>query len=257
MKPSEFERLYRTRMTRKMLICLGAVALFYAVVCTAVFVWIASDVLLQTSALQLIWELVMTVCNYLFYWIGFSFLLYGWVRFGLRESMPLTATYATVSVVRYFANHLVSALIVGGQSINDFFSESLWYILLDGFADCIWGALLLAVFVAVTKTTLQNADEKVRLQFLKAGIAAPLNSLSSSMRKLMLCAAIFPGAVQILARIYYDLSYGAPRHILDVLYIVFYYLSDVLFILAGYVVLTLVINKLFLFEQKSKREYHE
>ena len=70
----------------------------------------------------------------------------------------------------------------------------------------------------------------------------------------VLFLALIPAGIQLLLRLYYDIFFwGAIRGWLDLLWVILYYLSDLIFVPVGYLVMIVLINRLYLFLWKRKK----
>ncbi|MBO5295090.1 MAG: hypothetical protein J6B71_07615 [Clostridia bacterium] len=117
---SLFEGYRRKKLTVRLAICLFAIALFYAAVCTPIARFVASDVLLANTVLPSVIDIVILFFNYSFYWISFGFLVYAIHRLGAKSCAPLFAVYGGAVVFRYLANQMADFCVFGFPSINDF-----------------------------------------------------------------------------------------------------------------------------------------
>lgn len=242
-----FDRCRKKRLTVHLFVWLFAIALFYAAVCTPLSRFVLSDVLLSDTALPFLLDALLLFCNYLFYWIAFAFLLYALLRFDLRACTPLLATYTGVVVFRYLANQIADFCVFGFPPINEFFSLYLPYCLLDVFLDL--AQMGIAVWVTLT---------------LKRGASAPEKLLSSEMpterlwdwkRRTLRAAfliALVPAAFRLVSRVIYDVWYGAPRGLSDLLWMIAAYLFDVACLWIGYFLIVLLINRFFMVERNAR-----
>ena len=72
----------------------------------------------------------------------------------------------------------------------------------------------------------------------------------------VICVAAIPAAVQLISRVIYDISYGAPTSIIDLLWMIVSYTSDVANLFIGYLVIVLLLNRLHMREEKALLDYH-
>ncbi len=247
----------KKKMTAHLAVILGIIAFFYAVVCTPVYLVLASNVLYTDTLWTFLWDVLMTVCNYLFYWIAFAYLMYGFLRFGLRGEKSLIFVYSGVAVLRYFANHLASCIVNGFQSVRAFFADYFFYIVLDIGLDLLMVAVALGGCVQLLRASLPSyANDAQRADFIKISfpIASPFAWKEKAIKPILWVAAV-PSAVQLISRLIYDFSYGAPTKLVDLLLMLAYYLSDILFVWIGALVISLLLNKIYLLELKLQCEW--
>ncbi len=257
MKDLLYKEILKKLQIRRAMSWLCGLVLFYAIVCTPVYLWISSDILIADSVLPLLWDTLMSVCNYMFYWIALAILLYALIRWRIAESKPLFISFAVLSAVRYFANYVAARFVLGFQSVNDFFTDDLMYILLD----IVFDLALMAVAVLLMYTVLKNklsygASEGERAAFLSEHL--PIDSmldLKNPIATSALCAALVPAAFKLLSRLIYDFSYGAPMGLVDLLWMISSYVLDLLAVLVGYVLLILFVSRAYQHELKTKSEF--
>lgn len=244
-----FDRCRKNRLTMYLAVWLFAIALFYAAVCTPLSRFILSDVLLSGTVLPFLLDALLLFCNYLFYWIAFAFLLYALFRFDLKACVPLLAVYVGAVVFRYLANQVADFCVFGFPTINEFFSLYLPYCLLDVFLDLVQVGI--AVWIAVSLKNAATLPERLIFSEL------PITKIWD-MKKTVLRAAVWisvvPAAFRLVSRVIYDVWYGAPQGLADLLWMIAAYLFDFVCVLLGYLVLVLLLNRFFLDEKKAKRE---
>ena len=238
----------RKKKARKsFLIFSVALVLVYAFVFTTVNILITSDALMARSILPVLWGIVMDLSNFLFYWIAFAFL----ILFGFsydRKTKGFWISYVAVVLVRYLLNQLASSLLLGFYSINDFLSDSLPFILIDIVMDLLQA---LVAFLIVRKLAQFSKEE------LTAHIPSDrLFDLSNPILKTAFWVSVIPAAVRILSRLIYDLFIGIPKSFGDLLWMVTYYLFDLLSFLVGYFVILFCLNRFALKEQRASAEYN-
>ena len=84
------------------------------------------------------------------------------------------------------------------------------------------------------------------------GLFAPQNPLW----RITLIVSALPSLSQILYRLIYDIFfYGAPRDWIDLLWILVYYLGDLLTAFVGFLVTLLLLNRAYLREEKAYLDY--
>ena len=254
LKETLYTELAKRTFLHRLLIWLGAITAFYAVVCTPIFSWATSDVLIQRSVFPLIWDTVMSVCNYLYFWMALSALLYAIARFGFSQCYSVFGTVIAISFVRYFLFYFAGCVVAGFPSINDFFEYEFLEIMLNFFADVLLMAIAVAIAYAVFQKKLAN-NPLINDRFAGLSKVLPadrLFDLQNAIGKATLLVAVIPSAFRMISRIIYDLAYGAPTGLADLLWIITGYLLDILSVLIGYVVMLLLINRFYLLEIKER-----
>ena len=247
-----FEKCRKTRMTLWFTLLVFGIAFFYAAVCTPIYIWGVSDILIADSAFPMIWDGVMLICNYSFYWVVFVFLFYMLFRFGFRNCGKIFVICGCVILFRYLANLLSGYLVTGfGESVASFWYD-LPYMLLDVLFDCI----LICVFIWIlyvkqrnyTYQTGQGSEVLLRSNLPFEGFSPLRNPVQRS----LLLGAMIPAGAQMISRVIYDIFYGAPTGIVDLLWMIVSYASDIMFFFVGYIVMLLLVNRLFFSEEKAR-----
>ena len=87
---------------------------------------------------------------------------------------------------------------------------------------------------------------------------ASMFSFSNGMQRANLLMAAIPAVTQIVYRAIYDIAfYGVARDLADLLWMISYYLADVLSMVVGYFVILLLLNRFYLNEEKARLEYRQ
>ena len=250
MELSLFERCRKKKLTVQLAVWLFVIALFYAAVCTPISRVVASDILLADTVVPLIIDVLGLLCNYLFYWAAFAFLLYAVFRLEIKNSIPLLAVYAGAVVFRYLANQIADFCVFGFPSVNDFFSLYLPYCLIDMLLDLAQIAVAVLLILCLKKRAA-NAQTAV---FEELPVTKLFDYKKTVLRAGVLLG-IIPATAQLISRVIYDIWYGAPTGLADLLWMIVSYLSDLAFVLIGYAVIVLFLNRFCLSEKKAKLEY--
>ena len=225
---------------KRPLLCGGwillGIALFFCTVCTPVRILAMSDIQISETAFPTVWDLFQTLVQYVFYWVAIAFLILLFLERGIVRSLPLLAYYLGASVIRSVGGAVVGELMVGDGIGSDLFWENMSY----GFLDClldllIFGTIVLIVFLLLlSKSTAKNAT----FEYPPAGFFAPFDRLKVA----VLVAVAFPSASQVIGRIRYDILFGAPQNSVDLLQMILFYLSDLLFFCLGYLFVLLLLR---------------
>lgn len=227
-------------------ICLLSLALFYALICTPVYILSSTDIAIMKTAFPLIWDFVQDAIQFLYYWTAFAFVFYLAVQFSLKHTKGVLAAYALCSVGRYFISLAVGYLMLAGTSGWSSLGADLLYMVFDILGD--W--LQMAVSVLMIYLILIRKREALgNMRF-----DSPLK-LSNTFLRCILFIAFVPSVMRILSRIRYDLFFGAPQlGTLDLFWMIFYYCGDVLSGVIGYLVLYLLISQLYLRNEEKKHD---
>ena len=88
MKDSAILHFYRgrkKRITLEYAILIFAISVLYSLVLTPLQSWAYNDVLIRDMGLSILFETLLDVLNYLFFWVSFAYFLWMTARFSIRE----------------------------------------------------------------------------------------------------------------------------------------------------------------------------
>lgn len=220
------------------------IGLLFACVCTPVSLYANSDIQVSETVFPLFWDFFQQLVQILMFWIAFAFLTHLSVRYnGLRGAIPFLVCCAAAILIRYFGSLAVTTAVLGRDSFTEEFPENLLDYLLYSGIDLVQIALgvpILWLTVLTRTTEAERIDGLSRLTDLRR---------SNPIRKAVWAMAAVPSAVALVSRIVYDVFYGAPRDTADLLWMIFYYLCDVLSFPLGVFAVFLILA---LLERSSK-----
>ena len=226
-------------------IILGVLALFYALICTPVYIFLASDVTLANTVLPQIWDVVQDATQLAFYWISFAFVIYLSAKFSIRESRPMLGVFACCSFGRYFLSLMAGYVLLAGSSGWDSLGEDLLYLLIDLLGDALLMGLVFILIVLILKPKKiydseldPSAKQEHVLHF------PSLFDRSNAVLRCILFAALVPAVLRIASRIRFDLFFGAPQNKADLIWMILSYCGDICSWLIGYLVIFLVIHRM-------------
>lgn len=214
------------------------------------YVLTSSNVLYRNTNLPELFDLLIQVCDILMYSVGLSSVIYSIYRFKISNSVSLIMTYCCASFIRYTVNIVMTIVFDGSISVSEDIVVSMIYFALDA----------LVVFVisliasTICKRFYDNAlatekannilgirNESVRSQiFPFKSIYSKANPLQSS----ALVAGIILAALKIFSRLLYDIYIGLPTSLSDMVWMIVYYVSDVLICAIVYLVSLLIFTKI-------------
>lgn len=252
----------RKRITREFAILIFAIAALYAIVLTPLYSWTSSDILIAETGVPVVIAALLDICNFCFYWIAFGYLLWLSARFSLRVCVRFSVIYLLATLFRYCAAILAGYLLNGfPTTLTDFTSDTLPYLAFDILLDLAF--LGVAALLIYFLFEIPNSERRKSAQELRSPLSAylPFSSIFALKNRLLrvsLIVAAIPSVVQILYRIFYDVVfYGPPRDLADLLWIITYYLMDLISIAIGFFVILLFLNRAYFREEKALLEYEE
>ena len=236
----------RKRYIKRLFVLLFGIALFYAVVCTPVSIIVSSDILLSETAWPLVVDLVLWVFNYLYFWIAFAFLLYFAVCFGKSAYSAVVGMYLGATVFRYTANLVSGFYQIGFPRSSVFVSKYLPYFIIDIFMDAVqFSIAFLVVHFCTEKIVVLSRNLPITKLIDRRNVVA----------KAAFWLAAIPALIQLGSRVIYDIDFGAPRGLSDLLWMIFSYWSDCMGLVIGYFVILLIVKHLYVKAEETKLSY--
>lgn len=238
-------------MTKQRFTFLGAglicgLSLFYCLVCTPISILASGDVLIAETLFPTVWDLFQTLISFLIYWIAIAFLIRFSHAFGAKGSLPLFGFYGLAALIRYLGSLLVGSLMTNEISDKEIFLENLLYSGLDILLDFVQITL---IFLLVSFLLLRESTAKSRNNlFEKLNWLHSLNRLNGT----VLAAVAVPSSFRLISRIIYDIDWGKAENTADLLWMIFFYLADVITIVCGYFAVVFLIRKLQIAPIKEK-----
>ena len=227
---------YNNRRLEKLgMTVVAAIAAFYAIVCTPVYILISTNVVLLNSILPVVWDLLQILLQFVFYW-SFAAFLIACVK-EERKKMPITliVTFAISAFGRYFVSLLIGYLMtegIGGEW--GFFMTDLLYMMIDVLGDLIiCGGAVLATYLLLVRNSQKYEKEQDRLLDLR----------DPSCIAVLLSIAL-PTCFSIFSRIISDVFVGSPQSTYDLIWMILAYAADLLSYPIGYLVIFLILHKI-------------
>ncbi len=253
MELSTFEAAHYKDYCKRIGIALTLIVGIYAGLCTPVYLWTTSNILVQTTVFPILWDYVTEIVNYLFFWVGFSAAIYAVFSYGFPALKRMAPIYALAALARYFGSLLVHYLIMGFPELSDFVSLTLPFTLLDVLFDCV----MLGTVVLVMYMLLRNRPHTVgKCYYFKDYLPYRKTfDLKNLLCRTAFVAALLPPVVRLFGRIRYDLYIGGAQSRIDLIWQIVSYASDVIFAPVGYLVLLLLINKLYFYHEEANARY--
>ena len=222
-------KTYKTDLTKFITLSSLVFSAIYIILCAA-YNLILSDIVYSASLLPIAVELLVSLCDLAAYGVCFSILIYSIYCSGVKSSLPIFLIYSGVLLVENLLNITLEHVIFGtGWQL-----DGLIYVLI------IWlFELLLALAVLlIARFSLKNKKVK-DITFNK------LYSNENPLQLASLIVAVLISAIKVTSRLIFDIGYGAPADILDLLWMLAAYSSDIISGVIVYIVSILVIKKLY------------
>ncbi|MBQ9806640.1 MAG: hypothetical protein IJW49_09075 [Clostridia bacterium] len=235
---------------KKLALILLGIGAFYAVVCTPLYHVTNSDILFRDGVASLVVDYVMDITNFLFYWISFAFLLYVGITLGKTTLFrPFLIVIGGAVIFRYFASLIAGYLINGIPTKWSVWREDLLYLAIDVLLDA---AQITVAFLLIYRRSQQMSGSSKYFPVTK-----PEDRQNPVVMTAALLAAI-PSVIHLITRVIYDIWEGyIPQDGGDLLWMILGYASELLGFVAGFFVIILVINHLYMKAKAMQIAYDE
>ena len=225
-----------TKATRKRLrlcVILTTLVLFglSCFLLSPLYVSLSSNIVYSDSFITDLVNLINNIFYIAVYAICFSAFIYSVYKCTARRSVSLVIVYCVAVLLRYMANVVVQTFTDGVFPML----EDLYPTLLAYLFDLITAFAVLLIAHLSIKEIHTAKTSRSYLPFDK------LYTSSNPLQKASLLTGILLASIKVLTRVVYDIGYGAPTSILDLLRMIVYYLSDVLICVVIYLVSLLLI----------------
>lgn len=246
--------------TRKISLALiFSAAIFFslqAFILNPLYVYTSSNVLFSTTPIPEIIGILNDISYPLGYALCFACVTYSIFKFSLYRAKKQIIILSAAFLLRYVANYVISSIIDGGFR----FAEIPAAVILPFGLDM----LLFAVVCIIVRARIKRYYETYE-QALKANIIlnkkAPsvyedifenqkIISFKNPLHYSAALTGILLSATKILTRIRFDIAYGAPSGVADTIWMIAYYISDLLIVALVYAASLL----LFAFLEKKTKD---
>lgn len=195
------------------------------------YVSLCSNILYRDGFLAHLINFINNVFYIAVYAVCFSAFIYSVYKCGTKRSFSLVAVYCAAVLLRYIANVVVQTFIDG---VFPAFEELRPAIL--GFIFDLITAFAVILIAHLCLKNINTGKSNIScLPFEKLYLSA------NPLQKSSLFTGILLASIKVLTRVIYDVGYGAPTGILDLLRMIVYYLSDVLICVIIYLASLLLI----------------
>ncbi len=194
----------------------GAYAV-YSYILLPLYVYLCSDIMYVDTVLPNIVEAVYTLIELSVFVLSFAFIIYHGIKYSLKDAKYFILAYSGAILFKYLSNYLITSVMEGGLSLVSFKNVGI-LILIEAFQV---GVLVFCV------RTIRNECSAA----LDAGRSCfPLQKLfdlGNPMQRAAFIGALIICVLKIITRIIYDITYGMPDSLLEVLVMVGYYSLDI------------------------------
>ena len=220
------------------------------------YTYMCADILFAATAMPDIIKLLIDIIDVISYALCFSTIIYSIFKFSLVGSVRIIIIYCVAVFLKYAANLGITLIFDGKVS-----AETVVYVLAYFALDSI---ILLAIAL-ITASTFKKYNErraitkKANNAIGKATLSVEdelfggnrLFVLSNPLHRSALFTGIILSAIKIVSRILFDIAYGAPKTLSDALWMIAYYISDILIAIIVYAISLYMFTHFNEIEQKN------
>ena len=250
------QTIYQKMLKRLFLLSFGLSALF--VILARVYTVFCSNVVIMYTAWPEAVEIVVNGLECGIYGIAFAYILYMAYRFPEKGCLGGALVYGGSVLFKYLANYIVTWITDAGMSA-EYLTENLTYVLIYVAMELVQAILI----VGVIYRTMNGYHEFIKRQ-MKIAATLPgaeitprtyafpfsdLISLKNPLQKCALWSGLVVSAFKIVSRMIYDINYGWPGSVIDGLWMMIYYLLD---LVVGFAVCMLITYLLMRFDNKEQ-----
>ena len=248
MKLSSLQITQKNKTLKEYWIIILVLTFLYAIVCVPISIATQTNAVIMDSVLPLIWETLMQVLNYVFYWLSFAYLTYFIFSFGIRECKDFFVAYGLTVFLRYGLSQFVTSYLYGFPSIDEFVSNSLGEMIFFIIMDIIQMMIALWIAYLVARFGIQLKQFMPFKRLFDFG-----NPIVKTAFKL----AWIPAVIMLAQRFVYDLGFvkeisGSGSAFIGIIGILIFYLADLLCVLIGHFVILLLLNRFFMRDEKAR-----
>ncbi|MBO7310324.1 MAG: hypothetical protein J6U86_02895 [Clostridia bacterium] len=245
MKTTKIQSMDKKPLNLKIFILIFSFSLYLLMeaALTPAYIYICSDITLSSGIVPYLMEALMRIIEIFAFSVCYSAVIFSAINIGAKSTSAICGIYISACLFRRTLSLGISYLSYGFIDNSDIFNISL-YLAFEIFQLLI---VTLICFVIIKRKSSIYANEKEQdLPCSSALFSCKSKDCTrfSCMRISALLVGIMLALVNIFIRIFYDISYGAPDSISEVLVMIAYYLSDVLCGIILYVLTLLNLSKI-------------
>ena len=230
----------KKRLLRILIVSCITLFSLYCFILAPLYTYLSSDVLFMDTIIPTLLDFVIGLVDILAYTVCFATVIYSIYLFSLKASKGFIITVAIAIFLKYTANFFMTLILDGAIEINDISSVFIYYVL-----DMIW---LTVITLATNKILRGYYERRASVGKAAANLSIKLGDeyevfpfkklidKNNPLHRSALVMAILMGTVHMLTRIIYDLFIGLPTSLADALWMVTYYLSDIVSAFIMYVI---------------------
>ncbi len=238
----------KSRLFRLLLLTCIPLFSLYCFVLAPLYTYTCADIIYAVTVIPELLGFALDIVDILAYSACFSIVIYSVYRLSLRASFGIISTVCAAIFFKYTANLVMSFILDGAVITSDIPSVVIYFAL-----DLVWLSVITAISNAIIKRYHKKRAElnKASLLYLSkpdaSSNAFPFKKFIDINNPLQLSALIMGavmGGVHMGTRVIYDLFYGLPTSLADALWMITYYVSDIVSAVVMYAIALFIFMKL-------------
>lgn len=243
------EKRLKTRLVLTTLTVSAVIYCIFAFALSPTIVIVNNDATIAVDYLPNILEVLRKVLDFSAFFICYGITVFGLYRFGLKGSLTIISVFTGMTVMKYALNIISSRFIfdTAQPDIAGDISSSAVNVaaeLIQYFIIVAAGQIIIGKYRKLAAISAKSAEKLESFNFDPRDKVFPFRKLLSRVNPIQrtnLIAAIAVSAILISERLIYDILLGGlPRDLLDAMWMVIGYGSDIIFGVLGYLVMTFV-----------------
>ena len=244
------------RLLRTLVATAALLFSLYCFILAPLYTYMSADVLFSVTVIPEIIKIIMDIIDVLSYSLCFSTIIYSIYKFSLSGSVRLMIVYCAAVLLKYAAN-VGATFIFDGKVSLETASYVVVYFTLDA-------AILLTVALIAAGIFKKYKENRAYLKKANNALGKATPSVedelfggsklfvrSNPLHRSALWTGIILSLIKILSRLLFDIAYGAPSSAADALWMITYYISDILITVIVYAI------SLYLFTHFHSKEQSE
>ncbi len=245
-QPINISKAMKFLLIAMLLFCLCPV-LINCLVLVPIYASISSDVLYSSSPIPVIIKYVQDFLDLTAFSVSYTLIIFSVLLISKKHAKKTVLIYTLVFFLKIPIKLLMNVPLYGSLGS---FEDIIFDLIYLGVYFSLEMLQLLAVYIFASfdankhlkKTAFQKADKKAIASDQRVLPFTKLLSFGNPLQRSAFKMALLISGIKIFSRILTDITYGAPASWGEVLIMIVYYLSDLLYGVIAYIIAMLVFN---------------
>ena len=211
-----------------------------------------SNIIYAGTMLSEITEWLYLGMEILAFFVAYAYAIYVLFTHGVKQAMPYAWIFAITVGARYLTLYLINWLAFGLKTEDLLFQGimTLLSLALELFQYAVMfviAYLLIRRYNRIYEVMAQGASQLNQQPTHRKLLIFPYRKIdlkNDPLRYSAFWIALTLGGIRVISRIRYDVTYGAPEGIVDLIWMMLYYTVDILIGVAAYFVILYIVRRL-------------